>query len=460
MPLSWFLNSKVPGFEGTLWAATHGQQAGPNLRDVFARDFSKYAAVEKFAGQCTSLFTLAWAPWKRGDTMSMYTNHTGLGMLNPLNVVPLYTLCRAVGVTEAWWDIVFTPHYTASFLVDELRPFPAVFAPIIEAQIPLLPTAQNSWQGASSRSAHDCNITTCVTWKDAGTGIRAVFKKMCQDVDVRTDTRVCNVTVLPNGAKRVLDEHGGVAEVERVVFACPCNAIGNMYPQRSAVTEVVLNAPVYADDHHPATGHMHAVMHSDDTVIDERYRADFLKRGSNYVEITRLADGPGVYDLPLEEKPVMLISHALGEGKSIDESKIRGGGNHARERPRRRHTTMDQDCRQSRKTGAAFGDTVETPRAHPLYSGWNVAAQLSLRLAQGTDGARLPPLCHRSPLQHRFAESGVYYCSNWATPGNCHDMSLLSGFLCAAAIGAAYPFPREVEAKKDFYRLNELMGVF
>jgi len=78
--------------------------------------------------------------------------------------------------------------------------------------------------------------------------------------------------------------------------------------------------------------------------------------------------------------------------------------------------------------------------AHPLYSGWNVAAQLSLRLAQGTDG--------------------VYYCSNWATPGNCHDMSLLSGFLCAAAIGAAYPFPREVEAKKDFYRLNELMGVF
>jgi len=271
---------------------------------------------------------------------------------------------------------------------------------------------------------HTVAFGRCVTWKDAGTGIRAVFKKMCQDVDVRTDTRVCNVTVLPNGAKRVLDEHGGVAEVERVVFACPCNAIGNMYPQRSAVTEVVLNAPVYADDHHPATGHMHAVMHSDDTVIDERYRADFLKRGSNYVEITRLADGtinienqynfgvqtpgPGVYDLPLEEKPVMLISHALGEGKSIDESKIRGGGNHA--------------------------------RAHPLYSGWNVAAQLSLRLAQGTDG--------------------VYYCSNWATPGNCHDMSLLSGFLCAAAIGAAYPFPREVEAKKDFYRLNELMGVF
>jgi len=54
----------------------------------------------------------------------------------------------------------------------------------------------------------------------------------------------------------------------------------------------------------------------------------------------------------------------------------------------------------------------------------------------------------------------LYYCSNWTTPGNCHDMSLLSGFLCAHAIGAEYPFPDEREARKDFHRLNDLMGVF
>jgi predicted NAD/FAD-binding protein len=79
----------------------------------------------------------------------------------------------------------------------------------------------------------------------------------------------------------------------------------------------------------------------------------------------------------------MLISHALGEGKTINEKLIRGTGNHA--------------------------------RAHPLYSGWNVAAQLSLRLVQGRDG--------------------VFYCSNWTTPGNCHDMSLLSGLIAAHAVG-------------------------
>jgi len=297
------------------------------------------------------------------------------------------------------------------------------------------------------------------TWKDAGAGIREVFTKLVDGVDVRTDTRVLSVEVLRGaeeregsrtacghredfGGLRVMDEHDRVEVVDRVVFACPCNAIGNMLkrddpapgdasgrPVPSTATKLlhtVLNAPVYADDHHPSAGHMHAVMHSDDSVIDQRYREEFLKRGSNYVEVTRLdgglgpinienqynfgvqTPGPGVYDLPLQEKPVMLISHALGEGKSIDPTKIRGGGNHA--------------------------------RAHPLYSGWNVMAQLCLRLSQGKDG--------------------VYFCSNWTTPGNTHDMSLLSGMLCAYAIGAPYPFPEDTEARKDFHRLNDLMGVF
>ena len=67
---------------------------------------------------------------------------------------------------------------------------------------------------------------------------------------------------------------------------------------------------------------MHAVIHSDGSVIDERYRSDCLKRASNIVEITQNVDGtlnienqynfgiqtpgPGVYDMPLDKKPVML----------------------------------------------------------------------------------------------------------------------------------------------------------
>lgn len=334
-----------------------------------------------------------------------------------------------------------------------------VAGPIIEAQIPLNPTPDNADASATNpavRGKDDCRLTSCVTWKEAGTGIRTVFAKLTEGVDTRLNTRVLSVEVLPEapagggartqagtrehfGGLRVADEHGNVEHVSRVIFACPCQPAGNMLkrehaPRATALLNTVINVPEYADDHHPATGHMHAVMHSDPSVIDPRYREDFLRRGSNYVEVTgtynRVNDPAinienqynfgvqtpgggagtpgGVYDMPLEKKPVMLISHALGEGKVIDKSTIRGGGNHA--------------------------------RAHPLYSGWNVMAQLSLRLSQGRDG--------------------VYFCSNWTTPGNCHDMSLLSGMLCAHAVGAPYPFPEAPEAKKDFHRLNDLMGVF
>ena len=430
-PLSWFLNSKVPGAIGTLWAADPTPHDG-SLRTVLKNDFDIYERVVRFSDRVCNLFTFRWAPWRWHDTPSMYDAHTNLGLLNPLNVVPLYSLFRLMGGSELWWQVVFTPHYTASFLVDELRPFPAVFGPLIEAQIPLLPNRRatpylidgdNTQSFTSSRSDTDCNITTCQTWKDAGNGIREVFAKLTKDVDLRENTRILNVEVLPNGKKRIVDEYDNIIDVDRVVFACPANAIGNIHKSAGWLANTIFSTLVYADDHHPDSGHMHAVIHSDGSVIDERYRLDCLKRASNIVEITQKDDGtlnienqynfgvqtpgPGVYDMPLDKKPVMLISHALGEGKSINEKLVVGTANHA--------------------------------RAHPLYSGWNVMAMLSLRLVQGKDG--------------------IYYCSNWTTPGNCHDMSFLSGLVCAHAIGARYPFEENGEAKKDFHRLRDLMGI-
>jgi predicted NAD/FAD-binding protein/cytochrome b involved in lipid metabolism len=420
-PLSWFLNSKVPGATGTLWAADPTPYEG-SLRNVLKKDFAIYDKVVRFSDRMCNLLTFRWAPWRWNDTPSMYDSHTGLGLLNPMNVVPLYSLFRLMGGSDLWWQVVFTPHYTASFLVDELRPFPAVFGPLIEAQIPLHPNKDNAQSFKSDRSDRDCNITTCQTWKDAGKGIREVFDKLVEDIDLRENTRIREVEVLPNGKKRVHDEFDNYIDVDRVVFACPANAVGNIYKRAGWLANTIFSTLVYADDHHPDSGHMHAVLHSDGTVIDERFRDDCLKRASNYVEVTEKPDGsinienqynfgvqtpgPGVYDLPLDKKPVMLISHALGEGKSIDEKKIVGTANHA--------------------------------RAHPLYSGWNVMAMLSLRLVQG--------------------KNGIYYCSNWTTPGNCHDMSFLSGLVCAHAIGAKYPFEQDVEAKKDFGRMRDLMG--
>ena len=149
----------------------HALGADPNsdeqfntLRDVFRDDFQGRTSGREYLCLADGLHGLparhlsgvgAVEAQVEGDSRSMYTNHTGLG-LNPLNVVPLYTVFRAFGGTDAWWDIVFTPYYTASFLVDELRPFPAVFGPIIEAQIPLNQRPENSWHGSSDRAERDC----------------------------------------------------------------------------------------------------------------------------------------------------------------------------------------------------------------------------------------------------------------------------------------------------------------
>ena len=82
-------------------------------------------------------------------------------------------------------------------------------------------------------------------------------------MDVKTATRVVDVQVLPSGKKLVRDEYDNTMEVDRVIFACPSNAVGNILKSHGPLEDTILSAPVYADDHHPSTGHMHAVMHSD-----------------------------------------------------------------------------------------------------------------------------------------------------------------------------------------------------
>lgn len=343
IPLSWFLNSKVPGHTGFLWAADP-DVTPKSLREHFLKDFRRYDSLQRWVRRITNLFTLEF-----GGEPSMYSLQAGLGFMNPLSFYPLHHLCRLVGISQAWWDIVFTPLYTASFLTDKLDNMSAVTAPMIEMNIPLNPTPNNT---------RNNRITTCDTWARAGDGILEVFDKLTAGCRVRTNTRVVDVYVDAEGKIIVSDEHGGRGTFDRVVFACPCNAVGNMYKQHGAIAGAILAAPEYADDFHPATGHMHAVMHNDASVIAPEFRQQVLRRASNYVEITRNAEGrlnientynfgvqtPGVNELPQWAKPPMLISHALGDGKVVDPNLIRGTGNHARAHPLYRYVSLRCIC--------------------------------------------------------------------------------------------------------------------
>ena len=73
--------------------------------------------------------------------------------------------------------------------------------------------------------------------------------------------------------------------------------------------------------------------------------------------------------------------------------------------------------------------------AHPCFSTRNLLVFGLLRFLQGRDR--------------------VFFCGSYTTPGNGHDLSLLSGLVAAEAAGAAYPFgpgPRQ-----DFELLRAMM---
>lgn len=60
-------------------------------------------------------------------------------------------------------------------------------------------------------------------------------------------------------------------------------------------------------------------------------------------------------------------------------------------------------------------------------------------------------------LAARQGEGGLYFCGSYMTPGNGHDLSLLSGFVAASALGAPFPFFRDADANADYLRLRSML---
>ena len=86
---------------------------------------------------------------------------------------------------------------------------------------------------------------------------------------------------------------------------------------------MILLTFVYTGGYHPNFGHIHVVLHSDGTVIEEQHWEECLKRAPNYANVTEKTygslniknqsnfgvqtPGPVIYNLPLDQKPGMLI---------------------------------------------------------------------------------------------------------------------------------------------------------
>ena len=63
-----------------------------------------------------------------------------------------------------------------------------------------------------------------------------------------------------------------------------------------------------------------------------------------------------------------------------------------------------------------------------------------------------------SAMRFLQGKDEIYYCGTFTTPEGGHDLSLMSGFVAARAIGAGYPFGNGTpEALADFRQMQRMM---
>jgi uncharacterized protein len=315
------------------------------------------------------------------------------GPLNPLNLTPLWPLARRFGISRGFWEDIFVPVHSATFLTTELDRLPAVIVPTIDELMPLTrPAKFETWRANS----------------------RVVFERLTASFAERVHTG-CAITGIEPGSRgsgvELRDCHGVQRRFDVVVLACSAGAVDRALVRRRWLHDRVLPKIRYADEHDETF--VEGVVHDDPTLIPAADRNRVLAEHCNYVEVTRTADGRPRYAnhfvlsswVPAARgtKTAMLVSY--NAAAAPDPLHMLG--------------------------------LVDNRGAHPAPTLGNLSRALALRWLQGKDG--------------------LYYCGSYATPGNGHDLSLLSGLVVAEQIGAPYPFAADPEARADFERLRRLM---
>lgn len=232
-----------------------------------------------------------------------------------------------------------------------------------------------------------------------------VFERLAEGLDVHRGAVIERVE--RGGERRVVTAEGSVA-VDAVVFACPAPSALGMLDRPSVLERWLLGGVAYSDDADPTF--RRGRIHRDRRVLPDEHAETILSHYANHVRCERDGDtwryantfvlsswvptGRG------ETRPMLVSYNHIGPIDGVE-------------------------------------GEVRNVRAHPHLSAPNLARALLLRRLQG--------------------RQGVWYCSSWTTPGNGHDLSLLSGLVVADAMGAAYPFDDTPAARRDFEALRRLM---
>ncbi len=307
---------------------------------------------------------------------------------NPLILFPLRRLATIFGVSARFWERVFVPIHSSSFLSVELDTLPASIAPSIEDIVSIEHGAKlRTWSGSS----------------------REVFGRLQQGFEERIHRATSILRVRRSRAGISIETNAGQETTfDRVVFACNPHAALAMLESPSVLERALLGGIEYPDTTDPTF--LRGVAHSDATALPEEHRRTILDGFANFIELSQ-SDGRLRY-----ENTFVLSSWvpaARGQGLPMMVSY------HLRHPPKTAERTLSNEL------------------AHPCLSRSNLARAWLLKTLQG--------------------RASTYWCGSYATPGNGHDLSLLSGLVVAKALGAAYPFARTPAAFADFQRLSRFM---
>lgn len=239
------------------------QDGVSDLDRRFAGDFERWRRMIRSAERINGLFTAG--PTAKGGrgVASMYDFSYG----NPLNLVPLYWLARAFGVSRAFWQKVFVPVHVATLITTRMEGIPAVVGPLMESIVPLArPTEMSTWVGSP----------------------RQVFDRMTEDFADRVHTDCEIVSVRRAGDRFRLESAAGEGfEADRVVFACQAPGVLAALEDASWLERKLLSRVQYVDDVDPTFSRFR--IHSDTSIFPEKDRDRILSDWNTYVEV----DGAG-----------------------------------------------------------------------------------------------------------------------------------------------------------------------
>ncbi len=308
---------------------------------------------------------------------------------NPLNITRLRDLLRATGVSQAFWDKVFVPIHSSSFLAANLDGLPASIAPVLEDIVSL-------------RSGGEL-----ITWTGCS---RDVFDAMSRGFEGRVHRgRKAIIVRRRREQVEIADVEGALAAFDAVVFACNARDACDMLEAGGSATSLerwLLGGIAYPDDEDRMF--QRGVIHSDPEVLPADRRREILAGFANYVEHV---EGTRRYE------NTFVISSWVPAARGCDLPML---------------VSYNREGPIERRVGA-----VDNTFAHPALTPSNLARAFALRSIQGRDR--------------------TYYCGSYTTPGNGHDLSLLSGFVVAGALGAPYPFFEHEIARRDYARLTRWM---